>query len=102
MGAAGQLGRRVRVAGMRQTWRRTRTVKGDYLYFMSLEDLEGMLDVVISGDVYQRHRTALASHGPYVLEGRVEWNEGRASRSFAPSGSGGWMTAGPEGGGLRI
>ncbi len=40
---------RVRVAGMRQTWRRSRTTAGDYIYFMALEDLEGMLDVVILG-----------------------------------------------------
>ncbi len=72
VGAAGRVGQRVRVAGMRQTWRRTRTAKGGYLYFMALEDLDGMLDVVISGEVYQRHRTAFSGPGPYVLEGTVE------------------------------
>ena len=52
VGAAGRVGQRVRVAGTRQTWRRVRTVQGGYIYFMALEDLEGMLDVVISGDFY--------------------------------------------------
>lgn len=75
--AASRVGQRVKVAGMRQTWRRTwrrtRTGRGDYIYFMSLEDLEGMLDVVIFGDVYHRQRTALASGaGPFVIEGVVE------------------------------
>jgi DNA polymerase III alpha subunit len=78
VGAVAKAGQRVKVAGMRQTWHRTRTVRGDFTYFMSLEDLEGMLDVVIFGDVYQRHRTALASGaGPFVVEGTVELEAGR-------------------------
>ncbi|MBI4315513.1 MAG: DNA polymerase III subunit alpha, partial [Chloroflexi bacterium] len=72
VGAAGQLGKRVRVAGMRQTWRRTRTVRGDLIYFMTLEDLEGTLDVVIFGDVYRAHRAAFSGPGPYVVEGTLE------------------------------
>jgi len=78
VGVAAKVGQRVKVAGMRQSWHRTRTVRGDFIYFMSLEDLEGMLDVVIFGDVYQRHRTALASGaGPFVVEGTVELEAGR-------------------------
>jgi DNA polymerase III subunit alpha len=73
--AAAKLNLRVRVAGMRQTWRRSRTTAGDYIYFMALEDLEGMLDVVILGDVYRRNRTALTGPGPYVLEGMVEFDQ---------------------------
>lgn len=72
--AAAKLGQRVRVAGMRQTWRRSRTTAGDYIYFMALEDLEGMLDVVILGEVYRRNRSALSGSGPYVLEGVVEFD----------------------------
>jgi len=41
--AAARLGSRVKVAGMRQTWRRSVTTRGDYIYFMAMEDLEGML-----------------------------------------------------------
>jgi DNA polymerase-3 subunit alpha len=75
--AASRLGRRVRVAGMRQSWHRAPTVRGDFIYFMSLEDLEGMLDVVIFPDVYRRHRAALSDPGPYVLEGLVEMDSAR-------------------------
>jgi DNA polymerase III alpha subunit len=57
---------------MRQTWRRVATARGDYIYFMSLEDLEGMLDVVISSTVYQRCRAVLKEPGPYIVEGLVE------------------------------
>ncbi|MBI5349854.1 MAG: hypothetical protein HZB77_11160 [Chloroflexi bacterium] len=72
--AAGKVGGRVRVAGMRQTWRRTSTTRGDYIYFMSLEDLEGMLDVVIFGDVYRRFKSALTDSGPYIIEGMLEFD----------------------------
>ena len=70
--AAENVGQRVRIAGMRQTWRRSSTSRGEYIYFMSLEDLQGMIRVVINGDTYQRYRAELASRGPYVLEGVVE------------------------------
>jgi len=66
------VGKRVRVAGMRQTWRRGSTDTGERLYVMSLEDLEGMLNVVIFGEVYQRIRGEISDSGPYVAEGVVE------------------------------
>jgi DNA polymerase-3 subunit alpha len=69
--AAARLEQHVRVAGMRQIWRRSITTRGDYIYFMSLEDLDGMLDVVITSDVYRRSKIALSTAGPYVVEGRV-------------------------------
>jgi DNA polymerase III subunit alpha len=84
--AAAHLGGQVRVAGMRQTWRRSRTRRGEYIYFMSLEDLEGMLDVVIPGEVYQKYRREFSasrdfsgprefnSVGPYLIEGTVDLN----------------------------
>jgi DNA polymerase-3 subunit alpha len=70
--AAVKLGKRVRVAGMRQSWRRSRTVLDEYVYFMSLEDLEGMLNVVIWSNVYRASRSAFATAGPYIVEGTVE------------------------------
>jgi len=70
--AASRIGQRVRVAGMRMTWRRTPTTRGDFIYFMALEDLEGMLDVVIFADVYRRARISFAKPGPYIVEGTIE------------------------------
>lgn len=75
--AAAQFNRRVRVAGTRMTWHRTRTARGDYIYFMALEDLEGMLDVVIFSDAYRRHSEAFTSKGPIVVEGQVEIDSAR-------------------------
>ncbi len=69
--AAAHLGEHVRVAGMRQTWRRTMTTRGDYLYFLALEDLEGVLDVIISAEVYRKSRSELSDQGPYMIEGTV-------------------------------
>jgi len=59
---------------MRQTWRRSRTTQAGYLYYMSLEDLEGMLDVLFYEDVYRRYRKELRLSGPYLIEGLVETN----------------------------
>jgi DNA polymerase III alpha subunit len=44
---------------------------------MSLEDLEGMLDVVITSEVYRRSKAALATAGPYVVEGLVNLDSQR-------------------------
>lgn len=76
--AIASLGQRVRVAGMRQIWRRTSTSSGDYIYFMALEDLEGLLDVVISGEVYRRNRNELSNAGPYIIEGVIEMERNRS------------------------
>jgi DNA polymerase III alpha subunit len=70
--AAENIGQRVRIAGMRQIWRRSSTSRGEYIYFMSLEDLQGMIRVVINGDTYRRYRAELSGRGPYVLEGVVQ------------------------------
>ena len=72
MDAAARLGQHVRVAGMRQSWRRSRTPGDQAIYFMSLEDLEGMLDIVIPGDVYQRNRGEFSGSGPYLIEGMIK------------------------------
>jgi DNA polymerase-3 subunit alpha len=75
--AASRLEQHVRVAGTRQIWRRSLTTRGEFIYFMSLEDLEGMLDVVISSDVYRRCKSAFTTPGPYVVEGLVELDSQR-------------------------
>jgi DNA polymerase III alpha subunit len=75
--AASRLDQHVRVAGTRQVWRRRITTRGDYIYFMSLEDLEGMLDVVITSDVYRHSKVALSTPGPYVVEGTVSLDNQR-------------------------
>jgi DNA polymerase-3 subunit alpha len=70
--AAGRFNEELRVAGMRQTWRRVQTSSGSYLYFMDLIDFEGTLRVVIPEDVYMRHRAELAGKTALLIEGRLE------------------------------
>ena len=76
--AAERPGQRVLVAGMRQVWRRSLARSSQYIYFMTLEDLDGSLEVVISAEVYRRCRAALTGPGPYLVEGILEFdrNEG--------------------------
>lgn len=77
--AVGRRGERVCVAGMRQTWHRTRTARGETMLFLTLEDLEGMLDAVVFPDVYTRVRGAFGSaQVPLLVSGVMEWDEARA------------------------
>jgi DNA-directed DNA polymerase III PolC len=70
--AAARISQQVRIAGMRQTWRRFGGPGGEYTYYMSLEDLEGIIDVVLPGDLHRRYRSELSGPGPYIIEGIVE------------------------------
>ncbi|OGO34905.1 MAG: hypothetical protein A2Z16_06685, partial [Chloroflexi bacterium RBG_16_54_18] len=79
--AVARIGQQVRVAGIRQFWRRSSTSKGEPIYFMSLEDLEGTLQVVIIAEVYRRCRSELRLAGPYVIEGSMEMD----TRQIEPS-----------------
>lgn len=70
--AARRVGERLRVAGMRQTWRRSGTARGDYVYFMTMDDLEGAMNVFISAEVYNRNRKVFSEDAPFLVEGTVE------------------------------
>jgi DNA-directed DNA polymerase III PolC len=70
--AAGQVGKRVRVAAVRQSWRRSRTARGETMAFVTLEDLEGTLDMVVFPDVYRRARSLLMEARPLLISGLVE------------------------------
>jgi len=70
--AAERIGQRVTVAGIRQTSRRSRTTRGEMMMFLTIEDLSGMLDVIIFPDVYQRTKTIVSSNSPMLITGTVE------------------------------
>lgn len=70
--AALRMGESVVVAGSRLTSRRARTSKGDLMYFLSIEDLEGLLDIVFFPAVYNQFRQELRGSGPYLIRGKVE------------------------------
>jgi len=76
--AAGRIGQRVTVAGIRQSGHRSRTAKGDLMMFMTLEDLAGMLDVVVFPDVYRQARDFIHSYEPFLVTGVIKTDSGRS------------------------
>jgi DNA polymerase-3 subunit alpha len=73
--AASRRGQRVRVVGLRETWRRSFTARGEPVFFFSLEDLEGELEVVVFSRLYRRYRREFSGPGPLGVEGIIELNE---------------------------
>ena len=70
--AVEKIGRRVTVAGVRQTSRRSRTAKGGLMMFLTLEDLQGTLAVILFPDVYRVAKSMLESNTPLLITGVME------------------------------
>jgi DNA polymerase-3 subunit alpha len=75
--AVEQIGRRVTVAGVRQTSRRSRTAKGDLMLFLTIEDLQGTLDVILFPDVYRIAKSFLDANPPLLITGVIEMDRER-------------------------
>jgi DNA polymerase III alpha subunit len=75
--AARRAGQRVTVAGIRQCGHRSRTAKGEAMMFLTLEDLAGMLDVVLFPDVYRQARGFIHTSEPLLVTGMVEVDAAR-------------------------
>jgi DNA polymerase III alpha subunit len=75
--AAGKLGQRVTVAGVRQTSHRSRTAKGETMLFLTIEDLTGTLDVIAFPDVYRIAKDLLNSSSPILITGVMETDASR-------------------------
>jgi DNA polymerase-3 subunit alpha len=75
--AAERIAQRVTVAGVRQSSHRTRTARGETIVFMTLEDLSGILDVILLPTVYRQARYALSSGGPLLVYGSMEMDSTR-------------------------
>ena len=70
-------GARVRILGVRQSSHSSRTASGAWMAFLTIEDLQGMLDVVIFPELYRRVKPLLAGRTasgrtPLVVEGTLE------------------------------
>lgn len=70
--ALGRVGNLVKVAGMRESWRRFTRSSGEVFYRMTLADMDGDLPVIMTNSVYRRHHDLLRGRGPFVAEGVVE------------------------------
>lgn len=51
--------------------KRTRTQRGDYMMFMSMEDLSGAFETVLFPQTYDRFGAVLRGQGPYLVFGKV-------------------------------
>ena len=76
--AAGRIGQKVTVAGVRQSGHRSLTTKGDLMAFLTLEDFSGMLDVVVFPYVYRQVRSFIHSSEPVLVTGLIKMEEGRS------------------------
>ena len=75
--AAGRVGQRVTVAGIRLSGHRSRTAKGDWMAFITMEDLAGMLDVAIFPDVYRHVRGFVHLPEPFLVTGIIKTDSER-------------------------
>jgi DNA-directed DNA polymerase III PolC len=70
--AVERIGRRVTVAGVRQTSHRSRTAKGDPMLFLTLEDLTGTLNAILFPDAYRVAKSWVSSSAPLLVTGMME------------------------------
>jgi DNA polymerase III alpha subunit len=59
------------LAGIRQTTQRFFDHAGDPFYILELEDLEGVLPVMMSPSFYRQHRAVMSSSQPFAVEGNM-------------------------------
>jgi DNA-directed DNA polymerase III PolC len=75
--AAGRVGQRVTVAGIRQTAHRSRTASGDSMLFLTIEDLSGTLDVILFPNIYHQAKNTASSNQPLLITGLMEMDVNR-------------------------
>lgn len=74
-------GREVRVAGVVVAGRRHTTKDGNPMLFITLQDADGLVEVVLFSEAYKAHGDVIANggYGPYVVRGLVQVSgKGRA------------------------
>ena len=71
-----RVGQDVRILGFLAAQRRTRTKNGRLMCFLTLEDRDGIAEVVLFPDVYERFGHELAGQDRYVVRGRVVQEDG--------------------------
>jgi DNA-directed DNA polymerase III PolC len=77
MEAAGEIGKKVTIAGIRQSSHRVKTTKGETMLFLTLEDMEGTMDVMILPDMYRRVKNLVYGRSPFFITGLIELDETR-------------------------
>ena len=72
-----KLGEKVTVAGIRMSAHRHRNSKGEWMAFLTLEDLEGMLEAIVMPDIYRREKDKVFSPLPMLVTGTMEMDPSR-------------------------
>ncbi len=70
------VGKRIRIAGVIEATRTTRTDAGRAMMFLTMDDQYGTFEVTVFPDVYRRAREVIRGYGPYVVTGKVEQQYG--------------------------
>jgi DNA polymerase-3 subunit alpha len=65
-------GREIKIGGVVLSMREVRTKKGKLMGFVSLEDLDGFVEVIVFPDIYAGISTLLKSESPILVTGTVE------------------------------
>ena len=81
--------REVTVAGVVVAGRRHQAKDGEWMLFLSLQDTEGLIEVVLFPDAYKKAAETLANcgHGPYLVTGQVQVSgKGRGVGVQPPAG----------------
>jgi DNA polymerase-3 subunit alpha len=63
---------RISLCGWLSASRRTRTTRGEWMRFLTLEDESGIAEAVVFPDVYRRDGHLLIDQGPFLISGVVE------------------------------
>ena len=67
-----RIGRRVRIAGMREALRATKTRTGRRMIFLTMDDEYGLFEATVFPDAARRVPRSFSAYGPYVVSGRLE------------------------------
>jgi len=70
----GAVGKVVKLVGWLVTSKRTRTIHGEFMKFLTMEDETAIFEVTLFPEVYLKFGHALqkGDHGPYLVTGKVE------------------------------
>ncbi|MFQ6115859.1 MAG: OB-fold nucleic acid binding domain-containing protein, partial [bacterium] len=64
--------RRVRFTGWYVTSRLQETVTGKYMKFLSLEDKQGICEIIFFPEVYEKYAEILHGHRPFTVTGKIQ------------------------------
>jgi len=70
----GHASREVKVGGMIVAGRRHITKSGEWMLFMTLQTVDGLVESVLFPEAYKEHARTLANYGygPYIIKGQVQ------------------------------